>query len=95
MDANERVREMIIKKMKYGNYTIKPCPFCGRTPKIQSKEFFDELQDEDTNGYACLSMHCECDTDMYEHTHEEHNYYIRAFMLVEKWNGRVYNNVQM
>lgn len=87
MDINNKLREMIINKMQNGEYELKPCPFCGGQPILQSKEQFEKLQNE--NGVACLAIQCDhCFLDFYEHTHNEHDYYVRAFLIGEKWNRR-------
>ena len=87
MDTNNVLRETIVNKMKNGEYQLKPCPFCGGKPKLEDREQFEEL-DRKGNG-ACITIECnKCSLDFYEHTHDEHDYYIRAFMIVEKWNRR-------
>ena len=66
---------------------IKPCPFCGKKPILMSRERFEGLQDK--NGIACITISCEnCHLDFYDHTHDEHNYYVRAFYVISKWNER-------
>lgn len=87
MDINNTLREMIIAKMQNGDYELKPCPFCGGQPELENREMFERL-DYNGNG-ACITVEChKCSLDFYEHTHDEHDYYIRAFMIVEKWNRR-------
>lgn len=87
MDTNNALREMIINKMQNGNYELKPCPFCGGKPTLEKKDLFEKL-DKENNG-ACIGIRCDqCNLDLYEHTHDEHDYYIRAFLITEKWNRR-------
>ena len=87
MDANKKLREIVIAKMQNGDYKLKPCPFCGGEPVLYDRETFEMLDEK--NGSACITIECnECKMEMYEHTHDEHNYYVRLFMLVDKWNRR-------
>ena len=87
MDANNKLREVVIAKMKDGNFELKPCPFCGGQPVLEDRETFERL-DHAGNG-ACITVEChKCNLDFYEHTHDEHDYYVRAFLVVEKWNRR-------
>lgn len=87
MDANNILREAVIEMMNSGTYELKPCPFCGSTPTIMSREFFEELDEE--NGLACITINCKnCGLDFRDHTHDEHNYFVRAFLVSEKWNRR-------
>lgn len=84
----DKVRELVIEKMARGDYEIKPCPFCGKTPELMSKEFFEGLDKE--YGRACISVECTgCKAELNDHTSDEHNYYVRAFIVVDKWNRRV------
>ena len=87
MDSN-KLREMIISKMKNGEYELKPCPFCSGQPKLMDKQFFEELDSD--HGRACITIECKnCDIEMYDHTSDEHDYYVRAFLVADKWNRRV------
>lgn len=87
MDTNKVLRETITNMMKNGTYEIKPCPFCGGQPEIEDRKTFERL-DRDGNG-ACITIECNnCSLDLYDHTHDEHDYYVRAFLVVEKWNRR-------
>ena len=86
---NNKLRDMIIAKMQNGDFELKPCPFCGCEPVMMSKEFFDELQEESNDNKACISIECNnCNVDLRDHTHDEHDYYVRAFIVAEKWNRR-------
>ena len=85
---NNTLREMIIAKMQNGNFELKPCPFCGGEPNVMGKDFFEVLETE--NGRACIDITCnKCRLELRDHTSEEHDYYIREFIIVEKWNTRV------
>lgn len=87
MDTNNKLREVVIAKMQNGEYELKPCPFCGEKPVLYRKEDFDELDEK--NGRACISVDCpKCSLNFYDHTSDEHDYYVRAFYVVEKWNRR-------
>lgn len=82
MTIEEEVRAM----------NIANCPFCGNTitlDNITPKSNFYEMQGE--HGTACIGLRCgkPCHTEMYEHTHDVHNYWIRVKMLITKWNNRV------
>ena len=89
MDTNNKLREVVIAKMQSGNFELKPCPFCGGQPKMMSKQFFDELQEESADNKACIDIEClACNLDFRDHTHDEHDYYVRAFIVSEKWNRR-------
>ena len=71
---------------------ISNCPFCGRKitlDNITPKSGFYKIQGE--HGSACLSLRCgkPCFAEMYEHTHDVHNYWQRVKMLITKWNNRV------
>lgn len=88
MDTNKKLREAVIAKMQSGDFEIKPCPFCGGQPEIEDEETFVKL-DTNHNG-ACIDIQCpRCNVQMYDHTHDEHDYYVRAFLVTEKWNRRV------
>ena len=90
MDANKTLRDIIIEKMKGGAYELKPCPFCGSKPTLMKKDFFNELQEDASDGTACITLECGvCNLTFYDHTLDEHDYYIRAFLIVEKWNRRI------
>lgn len=87
MDTNKVLRETITNMMKNGTYKIKPCPFCGGKPVLEDRETFEKL-DRSGNG-ACITVEChKCSLDFYDHTHDEHDYYVRAFLVTEKWNRR-------
>lgn len=89
MDANKKLRETVIAKMQSGDFEIKPCPFCGGMATMMDKTFFDELQEESADGKACITINCtKCSLDFRDHTHDEHDYYVRAFLVTEKWNRR-------
>lgn len=80
-------RKEIIDMMERGEYELKPCPFCGKQPELESKDFFEELDSK--VGDACILISCpNCSLDFYDHTYGEHDYYIRANIIVEKWNRR-------
>lgn len=89
MELNDKLREVVIAKMKNGEYELKPCPFCGGKPILMSQEYFEHLKEIGDDGKACMTIEChKCSLDFYEHTHDEQDYYIRAFLLTEKWNRR-------
>lgn len=89
MDTNKKLREAVIAKMQRGDFEIKPCPFCGGEPTLMSKETFEHLKGVDGDGKACITIECnKCHLDFYEHTHDEQDYYIRTFLITEKWNRR-------
>jgi hypothetical protein len=55
-----------------------------------NQETFEHLKNVDGDGKACFSLDCpKCNLNFYEHTHDEQDYYIRAFLITEKWNRRV------
>ena len=84
---NNKLREMIIDKMKNGEYELKPCPFCGSQPVLEDREMFEKL--DHNCGGTCITIEChECNLDFYDHTHDEHDYFVRAFLVTEKWNRR-------
>lgn len=84
---DSKLREAVIAKMENNEYELKPCPWCGGRPKLMTKKFFEGLHPEEG---ACITIECEaCDACLYEHTHDESNYYVRAFLVTEKWNRRV------
>lgn len=88
----EELRESIINMMTRNEYKLKPCPFCGNYPSMMSRSFFESLDEE--NGSACISISCKhCNLDFRDHTHDEHNYFIRAFLVAEKWNAREENEI--
>lgn len=88
--GNDELRKVITTKMANGEYELKPCPFCGRRPTLASKEFFDGLQESSKDGGACITIRCmNCSLDFRDHTYDEHDYYIRAFLVTEKWNRRI------
>lgn len=83
----DKLRDIIAERMKDERFELEPCPFCGGKPKVMSKKFFEELDSE--HGGACITIECEkCDLELYDHTVEEHDYYIRKFLIVNKWNRR-------
>lgn len=87
MDANKKLRETVITKMQSGDFEIKPCPFCGGQPKMMTQEFFEELVED--NGHACIAIECpNCNLSLHDHTSDENDYFIRAFIITEKWNRR-------
>lgn len=89
MDANKKLRETVITKMQSGDFEIKPCPFCGGQPIMMNQETFEYLKNVDGDGKACFSLDCpKCNLNFYDHTHDEQDYYIRAFLITEKWNRR-------
>lgn len=87
MDAIKKLRETVITKMQSGDFEIKPCPFCGGQPKMMSQDFFEALVGD--NGRALISIECpNCDLSLHDHTHDEQDYFIRVFLITEKWNRR-------
>lgn len=67
---------------------LKPCPFCGNKKfDVTREKIFYELQGE--TGSASVRLTCwDCQTDMWEHTWAEKDYYKRVELLVKKWNRR-------
>lgn len=87
MDVNKKLREAVITKMQSGDFELKPCPFCGGQPKMMSQDFFEGLVED--NGRACISVDCpNCNLSLHDHTRDENNYFVRAFLITEKWNRR-------
>ena len=85
---NTTLREMIISKMQTGDYELKPCPFCGGEAEFDSQDFFEDLEAE--HGRACIGVKCEaCHVSLLDHTTDEHDYFVRTFIVGEKWNRRV------
>ena len=83
----DKLREMIIDKMRNGEYELKPCPFCGGQPEMMTQKFFEELVEE--HGHACIAIECpNCDLSLHDHTSDENDYFVRAFIITEKWNRR-------
>ena len=79
------MQKWILKKIK------KPCPFCGRMDRLEitQADSFRRMEKKAPDGMACISMTCKnCYVDMYEHTHDIHDYKQRVQMLMDKWNGR-------
>ena len=88
MDANNALRETIVNMMKNGSYKLKPCPFCGGDAEFDSQTFFEGLDTE--NGRACIGVKCKaCNVVLTDHTSDEHDYFVRTFIVAEKWNRRV------
>ena len=86
METNNVLREMVIAKMKNGEYELKPCPFCGGKPKLMGEQFFNELVAE--YGSALIDITCsKCNLQLADHS-DAHDYYVRAFIVSEKWNRR-------
>lgn len=89
MDTNKVLREAVINMMETESLEIKPCPFCGGTPALMSKDYFEHLKEIGDDGKACITIEChKCQLNFYDHTHDEQDYYIRAFLITEKWNRR-------
>lgn len=65
---------------------MKHCPICGRTPTVESKVMFYEL--EAKNGKACLSLECKCGLQFFDYTFDEKDYDKRVEILSEKWGER-------
>lgn len=87
MDTNNKLREVVIAKMQSGNFELKPCPFCGKQPQMMTQMFFEELVED--NGRALISIDCpNCDMSLNDHTSDENDYFVRAFIISEKWNRR-------
>lgn len=89
MDSNRKLREMVIAKMESGDFELKPCPFCGEQPSIMDKETFERLKEADGDNRACITIKCgKCHLDFYDHTSDERDYFVRKFLVIEKWNRR-------
>ena len=87
MDANKKLRETVITKMQSGNFELKPCPFCGGQPQMMTQRFFEELVEK--YGRACIEVEClNCNLSLHDHTSDENDYFVRAFIITEKWNRR-------
>ena len=89
MDANKVLRESVISMMKEEPYDLKPCPFCGENPVIMDRGTFENLKGMDADGKACITIECrKCNLQFYDHTHDEQDYFIRKFLVSQKWNRR-------
>ena len=88
MNSTDGLRQVILRKMESGDYTVKPCPFCGNDElDFTEADSFATLSEAD--GKAAIRMSCRnCNVDMYDHTCAETNYQIRKFLLIAKWNMR-------
>lgn len=90
MDTNKALREAVINMMKSEALEMKPCPFCGSTPELMKEEVFEHLKEIGDDGKACITIEChKCHLSFYDHNHDEQDYNIRKFLVVEKWNRRV------
>lgn len=89
-NAGEQVLKL--QDWAYCNPKLLPCPFCGGgNLDITNEKDFNTI-DRDNNG-AVMRISCnDCDFDLWELTHGEHDYFKRRMMLVRKWNRRA-NNV--
>lgn len=71
------------------DYSLKPCPFCGRKPKIDS-EFYEELTKE--NGSARISIKCGCGSELaiysFQYPEEARSLEAMTDEVVKKWNER-------
>ena len=89
MDTNKVLREAVINMMETEPLEIKPCPFCGGTPTLMSQDTFEHLKEIGDDGKACITIEChKCQLNFYDHTHDEQDYLIRKFLVIEKWNRR-------
>lgn len=89
MDTNKVLREAVINMMETEPLEIKPCPFCGGKPVLMSKETFEHLKEIGDDGKACIAIDCpKCNLNFYDHHHDEQDYNIRKFLVIEKWNRR-------
>ena len=90
MDTNKALREAVIRMMETEPLEIKPCPFCGGTPTLMDQKTFEHLKEIGDDGKACIAIDChKCQLNFYDHTHDEQDYFIRKFLVIEKWNRRV------
>ena len=91
---NQNAGEQVLKLQDwaYCNPKLLPCPFCGGSNlEITNEKDFNTL-DRDNNG-AAIRISCnDCNFDLWEHAHGEHDYFKRRMMLVRKWHRRA-NNV--
>lgn len=70
---------------------VKPCPFCGSKDHLSltMQENFEKIQSESKDNTACIRISCnQCSLDLYEHTHDIHDYNVRLELLLIKWNNR-------
>ena len=88
MDTNKILREAVIDLIETEQLAIKPCPFCGGKPEIMDEEMFERLKEVDENNMACITIKCsKCHLAFYDYTNER-DYFVRKFLVVEKWNRR-------
>ena len=89
MDVNKVLREAVINMMKEEPYDLKPCPFCGGQPSLMDRGTFEHLKEVGDDGRACITIECKkCNLSFYDHTHDEQDYFIRKFLVSQKWNRR-------
>ena len=71
------------------DYKLKPCPFCGKEPRISS-EYYEELKEK--NGSAMVEIKCDCGASLsihsFQYQEEEQGLKSMTDKLVEKWNKR-------
>lgn len=81
-------RKALIESVKAGDLSfLKPCPFCGGTPKFTERCIYSACMRD--HGRACLALRCwNCHTEMtvYE---DVKDYYSKATLVANKWNSRI------
>ena len=64
---------------------LKPCPFCGSKDHLMltTQEDFEKIQSKSKDNRACVCITChQCFLDLYEHTHNIHDYNVRLELLL-------------
>lgn len=65
---------------------LKPCPFCGQAPKMETNAYT-------TSDTVYYTITCNCGAKM-THKGTQANTLMHISKLLEAWNDRVYEEVQ-